>query len=102
MFMTEMGTILKASDQNAEARFMEWVSFNQNDISRANVNSVPLRVDGGCVQLICQNGDEYIFERWDTKLNRVSFFKFLDEFLSDEKPQILLKYLIKSSVDDSQ
>ena len=92
MFMTEMGTILKASDQNAEARFMEWVSFNQNDISRANVNPVPLRVDGGCVQLICQNGDEYIFERWDTKLNRVSCFKYfrtnlLGRLLMGERPQ---------------
>jgi len=31
---------------------------------------VPLRCDGGCVQLVIQNGDEYVFERWDKNLDR--------------------------------
>ena len=32
---------------------------------------VPLRCDGGCVQFVIQNGDEYVFERWDKNLDRV-------------------------------
>merc|ERR1711990_852927 len=31
---------------------------------------VPLRINRGCIQLICQKDSEYIFERWDKALTR--------------------------------
>jgi len=31
---------------------------------------VPLRVDGGVIQLVCQDGESYVFERWDKDANQ--------------------------------
>ena len=48
-----------------------YVFWIQTELNCQTRWKVPLRVDGGVIQLVCQDGESYVFERWDKDANQV-------------------------------